>query len=239
MSRDVPDSASFLAQPDWHMRPGERAAIVGLLAALKPRTSIELGTFKGGSLRAIAAHSTHVHSFDLTLQVERQDFPSVTFHVGDSHELLPRLLGELEQSGERVDFSLVDGDHSPEGVRQDVLDLLASPAVAGLIVLHDTGNDAVRRGLLEVPFERHSKVASVDLDFVLAPPPDGKLTPVWGGLGLIVLDPERAGPGARPVARGDGEAKLWAVARELRRLARRQAGIALRRAGLHPSQRGR
>jgi hypothetical protein len=228
---------SFLTRPDWQMRAGERAALEGLLGQLRPHTSIELGTHRGGSLRPIAAHSAHVHSFDLTLQVERSEFPNVSFHIGDSHELLPRLLAQLTQGATHVDFVLVDGDHSPEGVRRDVLDLLASPVVTGMVVLHDTGNDAVRRGLLEVPFEQYTKVAAVDLDFVPAPAPDRHVASAWGGLGLITLDPRRSEPGARPSAALRDDGWLWSSVREMRRRARRQAGLALRAAGLHPSQR--
>jgi hypothetical protein len=218
------------------MRAGERAAIAGLLAESQPDVAIELGTYKGGSLRTIAAYAAEVHSFDLTLQVDPGEFPNVSFHIGDSHTLLPELLSELERAERHVGFSLVDGDHSPEGVCRDVLDLISSPAVSGPVVLHDTGNAGVRRGLLEVPFEEHSKVASVDLDFVPAAAPKGPLTAAWGGLGLVLLDSTRTGPGARPASELGGWDR-WALAQEAHRRLRRQAGILLRRAGLHPSQR--
>jgi Methyltransferase domain len=226
---------ALLSDREWHMATGERAALVGLVGELHPSVSIELGTFHGGSLRALAAHSEHVHSFDLTLQVDPDDYPNATFHVGDSHELLPVVLRELEAEDRKVEFALVDGDHSPEGVRRDVLDLLNSPAMrSGAIVLHDTGNEAVRRGLEEIPFADYEQVALIDLDFVPVPARHNRLAQVWGGLGLIVLDAERSGPGAVPVP--GAERGAWGVVPELKRRTRRAAGLALRRAGVHPAQ---
>ena len=104
------------------MAPGERAAIAGVLAELRPRLAIELGTAQGGSLRTIAAWSEEVHSFDFAPEVA--DPPAnVTLHVGDSHELLPALLRRFADAGRSVDFALVDGDHTADGVRRDVVDL--------------------------------------------------------------------------------------------------------------------
>jgi hypothetical protein len=120
----------------------------------------------------------------------------VTLHTGDNHELLPRLLAELAEAGESVDFVLVDGDHSTEGVRRDVEDLLESPAIARtLIVMHDTMNEVVRAGLEQVSYGAYPKVAHVDLDFVagyMFREPSLKHE-LWGGLGLVVVDSGRSG----------------------------------------------
>src|SRR3954468_198461 len=178
----------LFSRGDWQMALGERAAIAGVLAQLRPRLSIELGTAEGGSLRTIAAWSDHVHSFDLAPAVADPP-PNVTLHAGDSHVLLPALLRALEGAGERVDFVLVDGDHSAAGVRRDVEDLLASAAVRRtVILLHDTANEQVRRGLRGVDFARHPKVRLVDLAFVELQRSTGALREEWGGLGLIVVD---------------------------------------------------
>src|SRR3954452_25390096 len=106
----------LFSRGDWQMALGERAAIAGVLAQLRPRLSIELGTAEGGSLRTIAAWSDHVHSFDLATAVADSP-PNITLHAGDSHVLLPALLRAFEGAGERVDFVLVDGGHSSAGVR--------------------------------------------------------------------------------------------------------------------------
>jgi hypothetical protein len=182
----------------WQMTPGERAALEGTLSQLEPDVSIEIGTAEGGSLRRIAAHSGHVHSFDLVrpaLLVE--EWGNVTLHTGDSHALLPALLAALSGEGQNVDFVMVDGDHSADGVERDLNDLLASPAVGRTVVLiHDTANDEVRRGVDRVPFDRHEHVAHWNPDFVA-----GHLSyggdyhhQLWGGLGLLIVDREARRP---------------------------------------------
>jgi hypothetical protein len=187
----------LFARPEWQMAPGERAAIAGVLAELRPSLSIELGTAQGGSLRTIAAYSEEVHSFDFAPEMD--DPPSnVTLHVGDSHELLPRLLASLATAGRHVDFALVDGDHSAEGVCRDVRDLLDSPAVTDtVIVLHDTANAQVRAGLEAAEPAAHPKVRLIDLAFVELQRPAAVLMEEWGGLGLIIVGPEDGSPALR------------------------------------------
>jgi hypothetical protein len=185
---------------------GERAVIEGILCQLRPRLALEIGTAEGGSLSRIAAHSERVISFDLVKPEEDVGrLPNVELRTGDSHELLPAELRELERAGEMVDFVLIDGDHTADGARRDMEDVLGSAAVRSAMVLaHDTMNQDVRRGLESVPYAGMEKVAFVDLDFVAGhvtaePPPGGEC---WGGLGLIMVDGSRRfGPahqGRRP-----------------------------------------
>jgi len=183
---------------------GERAAVEGLLAVLQPRLAIEIGTLKGGSLEVVSAYSDTVHSFDLHFDdsVTRERFPNAVFHEGDSHRILPEVLAQLTDAGANVDFVLVDGDHSADGVRRDLEDLLASPSVGNSIILvHDTLNERVRLGLGEVDFAR-PKVAHVELDFVV-----GRIWSggdyegdFWGGLGIVVTGfPVESGIDIRPL----------------------------------------
>ena len=175
------------------MTLGERAALQGILASLQPRLSIEIGTAQGGSLSRVAAASEEVHSFDLQHDSDRDWPANVTLHSGDSHKLLPDFLSELADEGRNVEFVLVDGDHTADGVQRDVEDLLASPAIRRtVIVLHDTLNDDVRRGITAAGAEGRPEVALHDLDFV-----GGHLSiageyenHLWGGLGLILVDRE-------------------------------------------------
>jgi Methyltransferase domain len=177
------------------MAPGERAALEGVLALVRPSLSIEIGTCKGGSLGPIAAYSDEVRAFDLERhpEVTVERFPNVTFHLGDSHDLLPKVLAELAAAGRNVDFAFVDGDHTAAGVRRDVEDLLASPAAARtVILLHDTLNARVRAGLEDVRYETFERVGLVDLDFV--PGRVDRQGPLadelWYGLGVVVTGAE-------------------------------------------------
>jgi hypothetical protein len=179
----------------WQMTLGERAAMEGVLSQRKPRLAIEIGTAEGGSLRRVAAHAEEVHSFDLvTPQVSLEEMPNVTLHTGDSHELLPQTLSQFSEEGRNVDFVLVDGDHSADGVRRDLDDLLSSPAIADtVIIIHDTANEQVRSGLDAVRYAAYPKVAHVNLDFVpgyMFKDPD-HLHELWGGLGIVIVNAAR------------------------------------------------
>jgi Methyltransferase domain len=174
---------------------GERAALEGLLSELRPGLAIELGTAQGGSLSRIASHSTEVHTFDLLApSLDRSNFTNVAFHVGDSHQLLPEVLESLAQRGKNVDFVLVDGDHSADGVRQDLEDLLRSPALArSVILMHDTVNETVRAGIERAHLEAYPKLAYLELDFVggyIFREPSLRHE-LWGGLGLAIVDASR------------------------------------------------
>lgn len=181
----------ILEAESWQMTLGERAALEGLLSQLRPQLAIEIGTAEGGSLRHISSHSEWVHSFDLVHSTVAEELPNVTPHVGDSHVLLPKVLDELAQQERNVEFVLVDGDHTADGVERDMLDLLSSDAIRRtLIVVHDTMNDEVRAGLKRIDYAANPKVVLSDLDLV-----GGHLSfggpfhhQLWGGLGLVVVD---------------------------------------------------
>ncbi len=185
----------------WQMSLGERAAVEGVLSQLRPSLAIEIGSAEGACLRRIAAHAAEVHSFDLQpLSLEAPT--NVTLHTGDSHELLPAFLGELAEQGRNVDFVIVDGDHTPEGVRQDLEDLLDSPAVRRTVILiHDTASEHVRQGVGGVRFATWPKVFHAELDWV-----PGQLfadpalrNELWYGLGLVLVDASRLACGEGPV----------------------------------------
>ena len=119
----------FMADTGCQMSFGERAALEGILCALEPRLAVEVGTYEGGSLRYLARRCEHVHTIDLyDLVDDPARFANVTFHHGDSRILLPELLGGLEADGGRVDFVLIDGDHSAEGVSGDLMACSSRPS---------------------------------------------------------------------------------------------------------------
>jgi Methyltransferase domain len=187
-------SLPVLSDHRWQMAFGERMALEGILSQLQPELAIEIGTAEGGSLRRIAAHSREVHSFDWNPDVAAvvEPIPNARAHIGDSSEVLPRVLAELAEAGRRVDFALVDGDHSAEGVRRDVEVLLASPACERtVIVLHDSANEAVRDGLESLDLPNHPRVEFCMLDFVpgyIVVEEHERSHEIWNGLGVVVLD---------------------------------------------------
>jgi cephalosporin hydroxylase len=192
----TPFDVPVIADPRWQMAYGERFALEGLLSQISPRLSIETGTAEGGSLRRIAAHSEEVHAFDIVPEVAElgREIANATFHIGDSAVLLPNVLSDFAQAARHVDFALIDGDHSREGVKRDTMALVDSDACrTTAIVFHDTANDDVRAGLEDLDLASHSKVALCMLDFVpgylVVADHDVYGHAAWNGLGLIILGP--------------------------------------------------
>jgi Methyltransferase domain len=168
---------------------GEQAALIGVLAVLQPVLSMELGTFRGGSLAHIAAHSREVHTFDLVAHTT-DVIPNVSYHLGDTRTTLPRALRECSAAKRNVDFAFVDADHSRAGVQRDMTNLLQSAAVTTTVILvHDCANEAVREGARNA-IVAASDIAYADLSFVIPASSTSLLAEVWGGLGLVVVDRE-------------------------------------------------
>ncbi len=218
-----PSQLPAFASGPWQMSYGERTTLEGMLAMIHPDTAIEIGRAEGGSLRRIAAHSRRVISLDVVEPSSAiSELTNVSALVGDSHTLLPAELRRIADENGNVDFVLVDGDHSRAGVRQDMLDLLASDAVARTVILaHDTLNEEVRAGLNDLDYDRYEKVAWVDLDFVpgyVARLP-ARLGECWGGLGLVVVDASRSfrtGQQRRGVDLIDQSQLIWPAAQWIR-----------------------
>ena len=172
------------------MALGERAAFEGLVSALKPALAVEIGIGQGGTLERLSAHSEEVHAFDLDVSgVAPRD--GVTLHEGPSQVLLGPVLEGIEAQGKNVDFVLIDGDHSADGVRRDVETVLGSAAVQRAVVLmHDSMNEHVRAGIEAARPDAYPKVTYFDMDFV-----PGRLirtgewrNGLWGGFGLALVD---------------------------------------------------
>jgi hypothetical protein len=147
----------------WQMTLGQRAALEGVLSSLKPETAVEIGTAAGGSLRSLSLHSGHVHSFDLALPPDAESFPNVTFHTGNSHETLGPW---LDGFGGEIQFVLIDGDHTTEGALKDIRDVVESPALNGVVLVHDACNDHVHRALRSYPWSERERVRHVDFGFL-------------------------------------------------------------------------
>jgi hypothetical protein len=175
---------------------GERAALEGVLAQLRPRLAVEIGTAAGGSLARIARYSEEVHSIDVSHAELTATLPeNVRLHTGPSAQILPALLAEFSAAGRLLDFALVDGDHSFEGVIGDLRALLDSPCTARAVILaHDSMNEEIRAGLEHAGLDDYQKVVYFEPDFV-----PGYLYrvgaarhAVWGGLALIICDNQRS-----------------------------------------------
>ena len=184
---------------EWQLGSAERFVLGQMLSILAPKRAIEVGTYQGGSLELLARHSEKVYSIDIDPDVRARLsglFENVELLTGDSKVLLPQLLASLEQQVESADFVLIDGDHSAEGVRTDIDNVLRHrPTTPLYIVMHDSFNPDCRRGILEADWAGCPYVRAVEVDYVpgtifddvydTAMPPGT----MYGGFAVAFLDP--------------------------------------------------
>ena len=185
---------AFTRESATQMSFGERAALEGVLAALAPRLAIEIGTAEGGTLARIARYAEEVHSIDISHAELGVDVgEGVQLHTAPSTEVLPTLLRDLQGAGREVDFALVDGDHSYNGVIADIRMLLDSPCTARCVILvHDSMNEEIRAGIEAAGIEEYDSVVYFEPDFVpgYVYRAGAARHMAWGGLALIICDLE-------------------------------------------------
>ncbi len=128
--------------------PSEITQLARAVAALRPKTILEIGTARGGTLLLWSSlASGRVISCDIQDMRSRacfyQAFPppgsscQVILLSGDSHDPIfrKRVAGTL--GGERVDLLFIDGDHTEAGVTTDYYDYREFVRPGGIIALHD------------------------------------------------------------------------------------------------------
>jgi glycosyltransferase involved in cell wall biosynthesis len=179
---------------NWQMNDAERLALTALLHRLKPRCSIEIGTYMGGSLSLLAQYSERVYSVDIDPEIPKKfrQFTNTQFLTGPSVELMPALLNQLDATRIPVDFILIDGDHSAEGIMRDVSWIVNYVPRGPLFVLmHDSFNPNCRRGMLNANWHESPYLKYLDLDFIpgrVIQHGGGGHGEMWGGFALACFD---------------------------------------------------
>lgn len=179
---------------DWIMQHEERSTLIHLLDRLSPSVAIEIGTAKGGSLSVLSHYAEKVYSLDINSHSDLSSrFSNVEFIVGRSQITLPPLLQKLQADGIGIQFVLIDGEHTRDGVKQDIENLLQYKPLQPLyVVLHDSFNPNCRQGMIDASWESSSYVHAVELDFLTGRlEPDMRMT---CGFALALMLPwERQG----------------------------------------------
>lgn len=152
-----------------------RNELLGLLqkvATAPPRTVVELGTARGGSLfllSCVAQADARIISIDLPAGLYGGGYPlwkgmlfrrmvgpgqRLCLLRGDSHsaEMVKRAQAAL--GGEAVDLLFIDADHSYEGVKKDFLSYRHLARPGGVIVFHDILDNISDRDINVAPFWR-------------------------------------------------------------------------------------
>lgn len=184
---------------EWLMTDAERATLHSLLSTLKPQCAIEVGVYRAGSLAILSAHCQKVYALDIDPACESayaSRFPNVEFITGSSEETLPKLIDRMQASGEVLDFVLIDADHTAEGVRRDINNVLRyRPHRPLYIVMHDSFNPGCRGGMMQASWSNNPHVHMVELDFVvgrfMTMEESDSYRQMWCGFALGVLLPEK------------------------------------------------
>lgn len=182
---------------NWQMMESERIALTGVLARVRPRGALEVGVYYGGSLSLASQFCEHILAIDIEPAVRsRFTVPkNVDLLIGSSQELIPQALAHFEQLGIPLEYVLIDADHSADGVKRD-LDLILQYRPTGpmVILIHDSGNENCRRGILSANWNSNPHVHFVQCDFVPGQIIEHSIQngrgEVWGGLALAYLDPQ-------------------------------------------------
>jgi hypothetical protein len=180
----------------WSMSRAEQATFIQLLQTIKPKVTIEIGTYNGGSLQVISEYSEKVYAIDLTPSYRDEhcdNLTNVNYLIGDSKTVVPELIDKLNNSDAIVEFILIDGDHSTEGVLNDISNVLKLvPKNTITIILHDSFNPTCRKGMELYDYNANPYVHSVEIDYVTgAFNHDGLYREMWGGFAKIEMQPEK------------------------------------------------
>lgn len=157
----LPVAERFCSTPEAYVqlaaqtlfRPSQiRSEICGLLHLLQerqPQNLLEIGTNRGGTLYLFARHAARdarLLSVDLHLQNE-----SVIRSFGRGRQQVELLAGDSTAATtieyirqyfpEGIDFVLLDGDHSYEGISQDYQNYAPMVKPGGIIAFHDIVED--------------------------------------------------------------------------------------------------
>ena len=182
----------------------ELAPLVGIVAKLKPRAIVEIGTGRGGTLWAwcqVAADDATIVTINLPgggFEVGDLDSATVRSYArgqqrieilpGDSHD--PDVLAHASSLlGRQPDFVFVDGDHTYAGVQTDYQMYAPLLRPGGLIVFHDIVKHRVETGC-EVDRLWDEIKSAYDYTELADQRPDPGRGP-WGGIGVLRVPEDR------------------------------------------------
>lgn len=175
----------------------EISELLNLVAALHPKSILEIGTAGGGTLylfSRIAKANARIVTVDLPKGQFKPDLVALKIPLyrsfalgnqkicvikGDSHD--QRTQKEVGESlgDERIDFLFIDGDHSYTGVRKDFDTYSTLVRNGGLVAFHDIVPHPPETGCEVNLFWREIKVAFPHSEIVK------DWNQGWGGIGIL------------------------------------------------------
>jgi hypothetical protein len=194
---DVPKRLAVVYGDQSWMTMPERVLLYGIVAALAPERTLEIGTYLGGSALIIAAALDDVCGgalwcVDPNPRVAEDDWRRIEHRATMIAEASPQaLMKARELAGAPFDLVLIDGDHTLDGVRRDIAGTLPVLADEAWLLLHDAHFPEIRDAIVEAlgmyRSELHdggllSKHFTTDENGV-----------IWGGLRLLRFKRDRRG----------------------------------------------
>jgi cephalosporin hydroxylase len=189
---------------DAMQKPTELAELLALLRERPPRTVVEIGTAHGGTFYVwcrVADPAATVVSIDLPggafgggyaeddlPRLRSYGLPDQVLHFvrADSHDLATRAEVERILGGAPIDFLMIDGDHSYEGVKADFELYAPLVGAGGLIAFHDIVTHPTSMQCEVQRFWNEIRETRRHLEFVDSTPlHQDDPTVQWGGIGLV------------------------------------------------------
>ncbi|MFD2203708.1 class I SAM-dependent methyltransferase [Shivajiella indica] len=197
---------------NWQMSRAEKYTLIGLLQELKPDVAIEIGTYQGGSLQVISHYSKNVYSIDISKapgDLLASRFSNVEFVVGDSSRCLIDIFEKIKNDNRRLDFILVDGDHTRKGVYRDLEAIYSYPHIHPVtILMHDSFNPECRKGIRDFLKKHPEHITYAELDYVTGSYwHNDTYREMWGGLAMVKMDPNHK---SAPIEIGQSQKHLFA-----------------------------
>jgi hypothetical protein len=191
-----PFYSNFNEDPDieWQMSRSEKYCLIELLKTIEPDVSIEIGTYKGGSLQVLSQFSKQVYSLDISPEPKKNlksKFNNVEFKIGESHKIINELIHEIHDEKRKLNFILIDGDHSKNGVVKDLEAILSYKFKNPLtIILHDSFNPQCREGIKSIDYSKYKFIEHIEIDYITGCfSPNKDFREMWGGFCLIKINP--------------------------------------------------
>jgi predicted O-methyltransferase YrrM len=145
------------------------------------KIAVEIGSYDGGCLYAYREMFGKTISIDLN---QRSNIEGIDYIIGDSKTLYNDLKSKLGGKNTKIDFLMIDGDHSFEGVKSDFEIYHKLVKKGGIIAFHDVKETQMHTELncfvsdfwnkirLDERFEAIEFLDSVN---------------DWGGIGVLII----------------------------------------------------
>jgi len=141
--------------PFWPSQiPEEIVWLMKLVAPLRPRSLLEIGTATGGTLYLLARAAGRDARF-ATIDLEQRYDPDVLKSFARDQQRIELILGSSAEDStmarvrtflpDRLDLLFIDGDHSYEGIRRDFERYAPLVRPGGVVIFHDIVDDNLTR----------------------------------------------------------------------------------------------